>query len=246
MRRRPRFAGYDLDELQAEENLGRLNVTTADGLSEDGSCYEELYSFGGRSFSIWSTDGELVFDSGSDFERLLAEIDPDHFNANNDENDPDKRSDDKGPEPEDVTVGTIGDRTYAFIGLERVGGIMVYDITDPAQATYVTYATNRDFSVEPGPDQGGDLGPEGLLFIGAEDSPTGRPALAVANEVSGTTTLFDITGEAIDGDGDGGNGDGDDQTLPETGTGATGLLVGTAAAAVLAGGAVLLMRRRRA
>lgn len=242
----PRFADYDIDELQAEENLGRLHVTTADGLSEDGSCYEELYSFGGRSFSIWSTDGDLVFDSGSEFEHILAETDPDHFNANNDDNDPDKRSDDKGPEPEDVAIGTIGERTYAFIGLERVGGVMVYDITDPAEATYVTYVTNRDFSAEPGPDSGGDLGPEGLLFIGADDSPTGRPALAVANEVSGTTTLFDITGEAV---GDGGNGDGDgdgDQALPETGTGATGLLVGTAAAAVLAGGAVILMRRRRA
>ncbi|ASO18624.1 DNA-binding beta-propeller fold protein YncE [Actinoalloteichus hoggarensis] len=194
-----------VEELVAEENLGRLNVTAADGLREgDEPCYEELYSFGGRSFSIWTTDGEQVFDSGADFERITAERYPEMFNSNHTENTFDNRSDDKGPEPEGVTVGTVHDRTYAFIGLERIGGVMVYDVTEPASAEFVRYVNNRDFSVDPESEdwrRAGDLGAEGLTFIAAEDSPLpDTPLLAVANEVSGTTTLFRIDG----GDGPGG------------------------------------------
>lgn len=194
-----------LSELTGDSALGRLNVTTASGLSEDGTCYEELYSFGSRSFSIWSTDGTQVFDSGDDFEQTVARVVPDYFNSNHTESNLEGRSDDKGPEPENLTIGTIGDRTYAFIGLERVGGVMVYDISDPADATYVTYVNNRDFTVsvedgiEDAADQAaflasaGDLGPEGLTFVSATDSPTGEALVIVGNEVSGTTTFFGVT-----------------------------------------------------
>ena len=41
-------------------------------------------------------------------------------------------------------------------------------------------------------DNSGDLGPEGLSFIPAAESPTGTPVVAVANEVSGSTTLFEV------------------------------------------------------
>ncbi|MDN4481226.1 choice-of-anchor I family protein [Demequina muriae] len=182
-----------LTEAQLEDSvLGRLDVSTASGLSDDGSCYETLYSFGARSFSIWSTDGKRVFDSGDDFETITAQVAPAHFNSDNDESTFDSRSDAKGPEPEAVTTGRIGSRTFAFVGLERVGGIMVYDITVPAKTTFVTYVNNRDFAADPESPEAGDLGPEGLAFIEAQDSPTGSPLLAVASEVSGTTTLFDI------------------------------------------------------
>src|SRR5690606_23090630 len=120
---------------------------------------------------------------------------PDYFNSNNTENARDSRSDDKGPEPEAVTIAQVNARTFAFIGLERIGGIMVYDVTNPRNAQFVQYLNNRDFSasqadVEAG--QAGDLGPEGLAFIPATDSPIGKPLLAVGNEVSGTTTLYAI------------------------------------------------------
>jgi choice-of-anchor I-like protein len=193
------LAGNDLgittvDQLRDNANLGRLNVTTASGLRADGSCYEDVYAFGGRSFSIWTTGGHQLFDSGADFERLTAEAYPDSFNANNTGNGFDSRSDDKGPEPEGLTVGRIAGHTYAFIGFERIGGIVVYDITDPRAAFPVQYLNHRDFAAEPGTRAAGDLGPEGLLFIGAEDSPAGVPLLAVANEVSGTTTLLQLSG----------------------------------------------------
>ncbi|GAA2267903.1 hypothetical protein GCM10009853_021460 [Glycomyces scopariae] len=243
------FGGADLADLQADEHLGRLKVTSTLGATEDG-CYDELYSFGGRSFSIWSADGELVFDSGDDFEQTLAQVEAANFNADNEGNDVDDRSDDKGPEPEAVAVGQVGDATYAFIGLERQGGVMVYDVTDPANAEFVDYVSNRDFAAEPAAGAGGDLGPESIAFVAAEDSPTGRPMLAVGNEISGTTTLWDIAGEGVPGGGDPSGNPTDDPSgsgvLPVTGTGATGLLVGLAAVLAIGGGALVIARRRAA
>ena len=125
------------------------------------------YLFGGRSFSIFNADTmELVYDSGNDFERLTADYLSWWFNSSNDDIDIDSRSTKKGPEPETVTVKQLGDRWYAFVGLERIGGIMVYDVTDPSGASYVNYINTRDFSGE----IAGDVAPEGLAFISAEDS----------------------------------------------------------------------------
>jgi hypothetical protein len=162
------------------------------GLRADGSCYQDLYALGGRSFSIWSADGEQLYDSGAEFERITAAAYPDHFNSDHTANNFKGRSDDKGPEPQDVAIGTVAGRTYAFIGLERIGGVMVYDITDPRAPFHVQYLNNRDFRADPGTLAAGDLGPEGVLFIKASDSPIRVPMLAVANEVSGTTTLFRV------------------------------------------------------
>ena len=206
----------DAAELQQDENLGRINVTSTLGVSNgcdpsdpdtdvEADCiYNAIYSYGARSFSIWSDDGKRVFDSGSDLERITASRIPDNFNSNNDGNDSmDSRSDDKGPEPEAITVGTINGQTFAFIGLERVGGIMVYDVTNPQNPDFIQYINNRDFSasdtdLEAG--LGGDLGPEGVAFIPADQSPVAAPLLAVANEISGTTTLYriDVTELAAD------------------------------------------------
>ncbi|MBV0893828.1 choice-of-anchor I family protein [Microbacterium sp. NC79] len=184
----------NFDGLTGNAELGRLNVTRELGFNAEAGCYDELYAFGGRSFSIFTTDGTLVFDSGSAFEQITFDANGDFVNSNHTEANFEGRSDDKGPEPESVAVGTVGDRTYAFVGLERVGGIIVYDITSPADAAFVTYVNNRDFSVDPEVDlsAAGDLGAEGVTFIPASASPTGEPVLAVANEVSGTTTLFAI------------------------------------------------------
>ncbi len=199
----------DAAELQKNANLGRLNSTTSfdtvDFTADGGNVVPivvpatELYSYGARSFSIWDEAGGLVFDSGDDFERITADIIPDDFNSNNDANDSiDSRSDDKGPEPEGIEIAEVFSKSYAFIGLERVGGIMVYDITTPRNPKFVEYVNNRDFSgvADPEDNDGdataGDLGPEGLTFIAPSDSPNGHPLLVVANEVSGTTTIFQI------------------------------------------------------
>ncbi|HEY0684138.1 MAG TPA: choice-of-anchor I family protein [Steroidobacter sp.] len=186
----------DAEALQENDNLGRLNVTSTLGDANGDGVYESLYTLGGRSFSIWTTDGTQVFDSGSDFERVTAASNPEFFNASNDDRNFDSRSDNKGPEPEGLVLGTIGHRRYAFVGLERMGGVMTYDITNPLAPMFVDYTNNRDFSVDPAEaPAAGDLGPEGLLFIDAKDSPTRTPLLVVANEVSGTVTLYKIERE---------------------------------------------------
>lgn len=202
------YAGMTADEIeefQADENAGRLKITTAFGLNEEKNCYEDLYTYGGRSFSIFTADGKRVFDSGAEFEEITAKLLPEYFNTNHTENEFESRSDDKGPEPEGVTLGEINGRTYAFVGFERLGGVMVYDITDPAKPAYTAYINNRDFSinmeelaeegddaVKAGLEKVGDLGAEGLTFVPAKDSPNGENLLIVGNEVSGTTTVFQV------------------------------------------------------
>ncbi len=200
------LAGADFEE---DEQLGRLKVIA--NLGTSGTCaslattgqpgadctYEALYAYGARSFTIWNPEtGRPVFDSGSDFEVITANRLGDNFNASNDDNEGDDRSDDKGPEPEAIEIGVIEGRTYAFIGLERVGGIMVYNITTPEASEFVQYINTRDFTVADVEDDlelVGDLGPESIKFVAAEDSPTGNPMLILGNEVSGTTSFFNIS-----------------------------------------------------
>lgn len=199
-------------DIFENENLGRLKVVAtegadagcdlSDGQPEAGCSYGTLFSFGARSFSIFNADTQrLVYDSGNDFERITAQRLGANFNASNDDNEGDDRSDDKGPEAEAVSLGVINGRTYAFIGLERVGGVMVYDISEPEFARFVQYINNRDFSADvQNPDDSynpaaGDLGPESIVFVPAADSPNGSALLLVGNEVSGTLAIFQI--EAI-------------------------------------------------
>ncbi|BBO86115.1 hypothetical protein DSCO28_66810 [Desulfosarcina ovata subsp. sediminis] len=185
----------EADSIQDKTRLGKLKVTSTLGDLDGDGTYEELYAYGARSFSIFKPTQKglkLVFDSGDQLEQLTAAALPFDFNSTNDENDSfDNRSDNKGPEPEGLTLGEIDGRTYLFLGLERVGGIMVYDITDPRSPEFVQYLNNRDFSAED-IETAGDLAPEGLAFIPARKSPTGDNLLAVANEVSGTTTVYRI------------------------------------------------------
>ncbi|BBK30836.1 2',3'-cyclic-nucleotide 2'-phosphodiesterase (5'-nucleotidase family) [Stella humosa] len=179
-------------ELLKNENLGRLTVSLIDGDTDGDGDLDEIVAFGGRSFSIFDADGKLVFDSGDQFERIIAAAYPGNFNAGNTSNALDDRSDAKGPEPEAISIGTIGDRTYAFIGLERMGGVMVYDVTDPTKPAFVEYTNNRDFSQDVESASAGDLGPEVTQFIAAADSPNGKPLVVVANEISGTTTIYAV------------------------------------------------------
>lgn len=189
-------------DCRKDGNLGRLNIawnmgyqTNADGspkLDANGRLtYDKLYAYGARSFSIWNTQGQLVWDSGSEFEKKVAELFPTYFNTDHEAVSLDDRSDNKGPEPEGITLGTIGAKTFAFIGLERMSGVMVYDITTPMQPKFVEYFTTRNF-VETDSAKQGDLGPEGLIFIAAKDSPNGKPLLVVGNEVSGSTAIYQV------------------------------------------------------
>jgi len=188
----------NFDYLNNDDNdIGRLLVTTFKGATDnstDGSgTYNELYTYGARSFTIWDTNGLVVYDSGDDFERITASIFGPLFNNNNDENEGDTRSDAKGPEPEALALGEIDGRNYAFVGLERMGGVMAYDITNPYNVQFVSYFANR--GVTEGADITGDLAPEGMSFVHADDSPTGEPLLIIGNEISGSIQIYQIIPE---------------------------------------------------
>ena len=178
----------------------------------DGLDPEKDYVFGGRSFTVFqATENGLeeVFTSGDDFEALTAQYVPEYFNASNDNAVLDDRSGKKGPEAESVTVGTVDGKTYAFVALERTGGVMAYDITDPEAITFVNYVNTRDFgtTVEGSEEYedgeldkwvtGGDVAPEGLLFLDAASSPNGEPLLLAACEVSGTVAVYQLGSEDL-------------------------------------------------
>ena len=179
----------DAANLILDSNLGRLRITTTPnggvtGKNAAGQC-NELYAFGARSFSIWSSGISRVYDSGDQLEQRTKALPNVNFNASHDSDTLDGRSTSKGPEPEGVVLGRIGSKVYAFIGLERVGGVMVYDVTQPRAPSFVTYLNTRSGAT-------GDLGPEGLIFIPASKSPNGKPLVVVGNEVSGTTAIFQV------------------------------------------------------
>ncbi|WP_213421228.1 choice-of-anchor I family protein [Bhargavaea massiliensis] len=188
------YKGFNQKQLDRLTDKGLLDeladtkITLENGLNGDGE-YEALYTYGGRSFSIFDAKTmELVYDSGNEFEKITSKALPEFFNTTNDEIEYDGRSSSKGPEPETVVTGDINGTTYAFIALERTSGIMVYDLSRPEKPRFVTFITSRDFSE----DVKGDVSPEGLQFIPADTSPTGKPLLAATHEVSGTVAVYEF------------------------------------------------------
>lgn len=197
--------GYRTDATGAPVTF---NATGAEDPAGTLLMYDKLYSFGARSFAIWDEDGKKVWESGDQFERFLASDECQlgaarnipckaYFNTGHDEGGAmDSRSDAKGPEPEGIELGRLGDKTFAFIGLERMGGVMVYDVTTPTAPVFVDYFNTREDWDTSDPSTVlstvGDLGPEGLKFIPPSESPTGEALLVVGNEVSGTTAIYTV------------------------------------------------------
>jgi DNA-binding beta-propeller fold protein YncE len=189
--------------LKNNANLGRLTVTNRLGNADGEADFERIYAFGARSFSVWSPaalqasasptapNAGLVWDSGDAFEQVTRSVYPAQFNASNSNASRDDRSDNKGPEPEGIAVGRVGPRDYAFIALERIGGVLVYDVSDPRAPQFLQYVNTRAFGLDALPGQD-DAGAEGVAFIAAGDSPNGRPLLLVGNEVSQTMSVFEV------------------------------------------------------
>ena len=187
-----RTAFPNAEELQLRNNLGQLKVSSRLGNENGNGHFKALYSFGARSFAIWTEDLELVYESGDAFARVAAREAPASFNTNHRDNQFESRSDDHGVEPEGLTVAELGGRPYAFITFERFGGIVVVDVSDVRQPRFVPYTNNRRFDRDPATCPESDLGPEYVLIIQAEDSPTGEPLMVVTHEVSGSVSIHRI------------------------------------------------------
>ncbi len=174
----------DAATLKQNTNLGRLQLTNASGDIDGDGDFDRIESFGARSFSIWDSNGQQVFDSGNQLEQITAAQVPSFFNSDGSftASNFDTRSDNKGPEPEGVTIGVINNRTFALIGLERTGDVIVYEVTNPTQPQFIEYINTPE-----------DIGPEGLAFVSAADSPTGKPLLVTTSEVSKSVAVFEFT-----------------------------------------------------
>ena len=189
-------AGIELDSanpargLTGVERLGRLEVSRyADDKDGDGDL-DQLVIPGTRSFSIWqrTPSGFMqVFDSGSEFEQIIARLAPELFNIDSNlESGPDARSVIRGAEPENIVVFELERRRLAAIGLERTGGVMLYDISSPTSPIFLDYISPKTGDTR-------DLAPEGLLFISADRNPSGQSLLILCNEGSGTMTAYAIS-----------------------------------------------------
>jgi DNA-binding beta-propeller fold protein YncE len=181
--------------VQTDQELGRLTVLSKDANGKFGDTngdgkYDRVYALGARSFSIWASDtGIQVFDSGEDVERIVYQnFDDDTSNRLEllKYKEMLGRLDNKGPEPESVVIGQVGSETYAFIGLERASGILMYNITEPTKPKFVQFIRNTTTLTD------GDISPEGMEFIPASQSPTGVALLAVGHEVTGSVAIYQI------------------------------------------------------
>ena len=197
-----------VQDLAKPEIMGRLKVSTLRGDDDGDGDFDRVFCFGGRSVSMWSVaaDGAIAqsWDSGDEIERMIALHMPQAFNMDSLKSPSrDARSAAKGAEPETVIVATVNGARILFCALERAGGIMSWNISDPAHPKFLLYMNprdpNADLSIDLDKDakpnhvaQAGDIAPEGILFIAPEQSPNGKPLLVVCNEVSGTVTIYEI------------------------------------------------------
>jgi hypothetical protein len=165
--------------------IGRLNILKDMGNLDGDPGIEDPTMMGTRSFSIWdAATHALVFDSGSMIESYVAANDSDAFNINSGTVDErDKRSDDKGPEPEALAFGSIAGRDYVFLGAERQNGIFQFDITDLNNVTITNYFNTVTNTSDFG---GAFISPESILFLDKSSNPSGRDLLIVGFEGTGS------------------------------------------------------------
>ncbi len=157
--------------LKADANLGRLNITTTLGDTDGDGDFDALYSLGARSFSVWdATTGAQVFDSKNELDRKANEL----------KIYDDGRSDDKGVEPESVTIGRVGNKTIAIVGMERADAFAIYDITTPTAPVFIKMYKTGD-------------APEGLLFIPASKSPINQSLIVISSENDGLVKIYKTT-----------------------------------------------------
>lgn len=167
-----------IQSRRGDADLGRIDVSRWVGDTDGDGDLDRLQVFGGRGFAVWEVGGTstaptltLRYNSGQLIDQIIASQLPGSYD--------DGRSDNKGAEPEQITLGTVGGTVYAFVGLERANATMAFSIDGPTNVNFAGII-NRS----------GDTAPEVSTFIPAVGDNPAR--LAVANEVSGTTTLFNL------------------------------------------------------
>lgn len=173
--------------------LGRLRVSVIDGDFDGDGLIEKPVMFGTRSVSIWDARTmKRVGDTGSMFEQAMAERAKTIFNGERiGQDEPpefqfDNRSAKRGPEPEGVAVVRLAGHYFAFVTLERPGALAALDITDPAAPRLVDFVPTA---------LAGDVGPEGVVVVPADQSPASEPMLIICSENTGSLTTYRVIAE---------------------------------------------------
>jgi hypothetical protein len=197
--------------LKTDALLSRISVTPFTPANASGTVVtgkttvNDAYSLGARSFSVWKAPkaggvaaAELVYDSGNFIEKKVLELNNTFFNADwnttkGSANAVDTRSDNKGPEPEGLAYGQAFGKHWVVVGLERDGGLMLFNVGNPRAPKFVQYISTVDWAGSSlGSSSAGDISPEGILFVEAKNSPSKKPLVIVSYEVSGTVAIFEL------------------------------------------------------
>ncbi|GAB4544822.1 MAG: hypothetical protein Tsb0013_02230 [Phycisphaerales bacterium] len=162
----------ELGKATPHPGLERLKVCTFTGDTDGDGVIDVPHAFGSRALHKYDLATKAWSHTGSHIERTIAGRFPEYFD--------DTRSDDRGPEPEGITVGEVGGRTVLFVSIERPGAVMAFD-TDLNFLGMVMSAAD------------GHTGPEGMCFVPKAQSPLGIDTLAVAFEASGHLVFYEVT-----------------------------------------------------
>lgn len=183
----------------AAGGIGNLRVSKYNNDPDKDGDVDVLYAMGGRSVSVWEITNSglsLVYDSADFLEQMTGETVPTGYNSHDaTANSKDAQSPKSGPEPEGIAMGTVYGHRLLFVSLEKTGGIVGY-VLDGTQPQFFQYINTRNFTdsfTASDFNDAGDLSPEGVCFISELNSPSGKALVAVANTVTGSTVLFEIT-----------------------------------------------------
>ena len=189
----------DWKSLSGNAALGRAKVNPTIGDKEGDGDIDTIHLRGSNSMTMYR-NGIVIWDSGDLLDRIqtqafgVANINGAHSLSS------DKstmnfvgqdRSDDKGAEPEGVTTGMVGDRRIAVLVLERMSALVIFDITQPRTPVFQEWIQMLPAKATPAKDVK-YWSPEGVIFVPAEKSPSGKALIITSYELSGSISIHQI------------------------------------------------------
>ena len=189
----------DWKSLSGSAALGRAKVNPTIGDRDGDGDIDTIHLRGSNSMTMYR-NGIVIWDSGDLLDRIqtqafgVANINGAHSLSS------DKstmnfvgqdRSDDKGAEPEGVTTGMVGDRRIAVLVLERMSALVIFDITQPRTPVFQEWIQMLPAKATPAKDVK-YWSPEGVIFVPAEKSPSGKALIITSYELSGSISIHQI------------------------------------------------------
>jgi hypothetical protein len=189
----------DWKTLSGNAALGRAKVNPTIGDKDGDGDIDTIHLRGSNSMTMYR-NGIAIWDSADLLDQIqtqafgVANINGSHSLSS------DKstmnyvgqdRSDDKGGEPEGVAVGMVGDRRIAILGLERMTALAIFDITAPGNPVFQEWLQMLPTKATPAKDVK-HWSPEGIVFVPANKSPSGKALIITSYELSGSLSIHQI------------------------------------------------------